>query len=149
MTPPAERAALIASLPRFVQRASDKQQAAVLLDEVLQPYLDDAVTRNAALVATGRTWLAAGDADRALELARQAHSEDPGATGPVLLALELMPGKPEAERLVTAYLKTPVAEIGAAPRLCRRAAERAALCRGTGATRIDHPPAAGIAPGRG
>ncbi len=112
MTPPHERAALIASLPRFVQRASDKQQAAVLLDDVLQTYLDDAVTRNAALVATGRAWLAAGDADRALKLARQAHGEDPGASGPILLALELMPGRPEAESLVTGYLRAPGAEVG-------------------------------------
>jgi len=111
-TPPAERAALISSLPRFVQRAADKQQAAVLLDDVLQTYRDDASTRNAALAASGRAWLAAGDADRALKLARQAHGEDPSAAAPVLLALELMPGKPEAEAIVTAYLNSPGAEVG-------------------------------------
>jgi len=111
-TPPAERAALIGSLPRYLQRAADKRQAAVLLDDVLQTYRDDASTRNAAIVASGRGWLAAGDAERALKLARQAHDEDASAAGPVLLALELMPGKPEAEGIVTAYLKSPGAEVG-------------------------------------
>ena len=38
-----------------------------LLEEVLEPYIADATTRAAAQVAIGRGWLAAGDADRALE----------------------------------------------------------------------------------
>jgi tetratricopeptide (TPR) repeat protein len=111
-TPAAERAAAIASLPRFLQRAPDKRQMATLLEEVLEPYTADATTRAAAQVATGRGWLAAGDADRALKLLRQAYAEDPTAAGPVLLALELMPKRPEAEAIVTAYLKTPGAELG-------------------------------------
>jgi hypothetical protein len=111
-TPPAERATLIGTLPSFTQRAPDKRQAALLLDEVLLPYADDATTRVAVLAATGRAWLAAGEAERALKLARQARLEDPAATMPVWLALELMPLKPEAESLVTAYLATPGAEVG-------------------------------------
>ncbi len=110
-TPSQERAALISSLPRFMQRAADKRQAAVLLDDVLQTYLDDAATRNAALAATGRAWLAAGDADRALRLARQAHGEDSASSAAALLALELMETRPEAESIVTAYLSTPGAEV--------------------------------------
>ncbi|MGL6111468.1 MAG: tetratricopeptide repeat protein [Rubrivivax sp.] len=111
-TPAPERAAVIASLPRFMQRASDKRQAATLLEEAIQPYAGDATTRTAALVAMGRGWMAAGDADRALKLVRQAQAEDPAATAPVLLALELMPTRPEAEAIVTAYLKAPGADIG-------------------------------------
>jgi tetratricopeptide (TPR) repeat protein len=110
-TPAAERAAAISSLPRFLQRASDKRQAAALLEEVLEPHAADATTRAAAQAAIGRGWLAAGDADRALKLARQAHGEDPAAAAPVLLALELMPTRPEAEAIVTAYLKTPGADL--------------------------------------
>jgi tetratricopeptide (TPR) repeat protein len=110
-TPPAERAALIASLPRITQRAADKRQAAALLEEVLQPYATDATTRTAVLVATGRAWLAADEADRALRLAHQAQAEDAAAAGPALLALELMPRKPEAEAIVGAYLKAPGAEV--------------------------------------
>ncbi len=110
-TPAADRAAVIASLPRFMQRAADKRQAAVLMEEVLQPYAGDATTRVAAQVAIARGWLAAGEPDRALKLARQAQSEDPAAGGPVLLALELMPSRPDAEAMVTAYLKTPGADV--------------------------------------
>ena len=108
--PAAERAAVIASLPRFMQRASDKRQAAQLLEDALQPYLGDASTRVAAQVAMGRMWLAAGDAERALKLARQAQTEDPASSAAVLLALELMPTRPEAETLVTQYLKSPTAD---------------------------------------
>ncbi len=111
-TPPAQRAGVIASLPRFLQRAPDKRQTAVLLAEVLEPYTADATTRTAAQVAMGHGWLSAGDADRALKLLRQAQAEDPMAAGPVLLALELMPKRPEAEAIVTAYLKTPGADLG-------------------------------------
>jgi tetratricopeptide (TPR) repeat protein len=111
-TPVAERGALIAALPRFFARAGDKRQAAGVLDEVLKPYAADSATRVAAQVATGRGWLAAGDAERALQLARQAHAEEPAAVDPVLLALELMPAKAEAEAIVSDYLKAPAAEAG-------------------------------------
>ena len=48
---------------------------------------------------------------------------------PVLLALELMQVRPEAEAIVTAYLKAPGADIDHAARLCRSAGECAALRR--------------------
>ncbi len=102
--------AVIGSLPRFLQRASDKRQAAQLLEDALQPYLGDASTRVAAQVAMGRMWLVAGDAERALKLARQAQAEDPASSAAVLLALELMPTRPEAEVLVAQYLKSPDAD---------------------------------------
>ncbi len=109
-TPAAERAAVIGSLPRFMQRAQDKRQAAQLIEDALQPYAGDASTRVAVQVATGRMWLAAGDADRALRLARQALAEEPSSSAAVLLALELMPTRPEAENLVTQYLTSPKAD---------------------------------------
>ncbi len=110
-TPVAERSAVIGSLPRFMQRATDKRQAAVLMDEVLQPHVGEPTTRAAAQVAIGRGWLAAGEPDRALALARQAQAEDAASSAPVLLALELMQLRPEAEAMVTAYLTTPGADI--------------------------------------
>jgi len=109
-TPSAERAAVIAALPRFMHRTTDKRRVATLLEEVLQPYLADAGTRAAARSAIGRAWLAAGDGARALDLARQAQAQDPAASAPVLLALELMPTRPEAESIVSAYLKTASAD---------------------------------------
>jgi tetratricopeptide (TPR) repeat protein len=111
-TPTVERPALIASLPRFVQRAADKRAAAALLDEVLTPYAAERGTQIAALVAIGRAWLAAGDTERAWRLARQAHEADPTASEPMLLVLELLPKNADAEALVTAYLTAPGADVG-------------------------------------
>lgn len=111
-TPASERAAVIGSLPRFLQRAADKKQAATLLEEVLQPdAYADAATRAAAQAAIGRAWLAAGDGGRALQLAKQALAQDPASAGAVALALELMPTTPEAEALVTAALASPRADV--------------------------------------
>jgi tetratricopeptide (TPR) repeat protein len=110
LTPEAERAGLIAAMPRFLQRATDQKQTAALIEDVLKPYLDTPATRVAAQVAIGRGWLAAGDAARALQLAQQAHRDDPSAPGPALVALELMPSRPEAEAIVLSQLQRPDAE---------------------------------------
>jgi tetratricopeptide (TPR) repeat protein len=110
LTPEGERAGLIAAMPRFLQRATDQKQTAALIEDVLKPYLDTPATRGAAQVAIGRGWLAAGDAARALQLAQQAHRDDPSAPGPALLALELMPTSPEAEKIVLSQLQRPDAE---------------------------------------
>jgi tetratricopeptide (TPR) repeat protein len=107
LTPEAERPALIAALPRFLQRANDRAQTAALLEEVLTPYLANKATAVPARVALGRGWLAAGSSERALALAVQAQNDDPAAPGPVLLAMELMASQPAAEALVTAHLQQP------------------------------------------
>ena len=113
-TPEAERAALIVGLPRLFQRMTDKRQAAVLIDELLQPYTlptQALPTRTAARVAIGRAWWLAGDPPRALQQAEQAHADDPSAAGPVLLALDLLTTAPGAEKLVTSYLQRPGADV--------------------------------------
>jgi tetratricopeptide (TPR) repeat protein len=110
-TPEAERPALIATLPRLFQRAPDKRQAANLIDELLQPYAQTPSTRTAARVASGRAWWLAGDVPRALEQAERALADEPLATGPVLLALELLPASPGAEALVARYLHQPAADV--------------------------------------
>lgn len=110
LTPEAERGGVISALPRFFERADDKRQTALLLDENLAPYRAAEATRTAATVASGRAWLAAGDADRALALAREAAAAEPGAAGPALLAIELRAQRPEAEALITAHLARPDAE---------------------------------------
>lgn len=103
-TPADERAGLIAATPRLLQRANDRKAAATLLEQWLAPYRDTKETRTAARVATGRAWLAAGESGKALELTQQAYADDPGAPGPVLLALDLIPTQPAAERIATQYL---------------------------------------------
>jgi tetratricopeptide (TPR) repeat protein len=110
-TPPGERAGAIAALPRLWQRAADKRQMAQLFDEALKPYLDTEPTRTAARVASGRAWWQAGDTARALQRAEQARTDDRDAPGPVLLALDLAPTTPAAERLVSDYLAQPKAEV--------------------------------------
>jgi tetratricopeptide (TPR) repeat protein len=55
--------------------------------------------------------LQAGDAARALAQAESAQADDPDAPGPALLALEMMAAQPGAERLVTAYLAQPGADV--------------------------------------
>ena len=109
-TPAAERPGLVAALPRFMQRASDRKQAATIIEQVLEPMRRQPALAVAAQVAIGRAWLAAGDGDRALALAEAAQQADAKAPGPALLALELMPSRPQAERLVVDHLKQPGAE---------------------------------------
>ncbi|MDO9286331.1 MAG: tetratricopeptide repeat protein [Aquabacterium sp.] len=108
--PTMERPGLIASLPRLLQRLPDQQRALALGGKLLTPYLDDPGTRTAARVALGRAHLAAGLPVQALGLARAAQADDAAAPGPVLLALDLLPGTADAEALVTRYLARPDAE---------------------------------------
>ena len=114
-TPEAERATTIAGLPRLFQRMSDKRQAASLIEELLQPYGQAphaGNVRTAARVAVGRAWWLAEDAPRALLQAERALADDPAAGTAVLLALDLLPVAPNAEKLVTGYLQRPGAEVG-------------------------------------
>jgi Flp pilus assembly protein TadD len=113
LTPAGERLGVIAALPHFVQRAGEPARLAGILEEAFKPYRDQAGTRVAVRVALGRAWLEAHDADRALALALEARALDATAPGPVLLAMELMRDRPQAEALVLDHL----ARAGADPAL--------------------------------
>jgi tetratricopeptide (TPR) repeat protein len=104
LSPPAERTAAIAVLPRLIPRSEQSRAAAQLLDDVLKPYRDNPATRATALVAGARAFAGAGDAARALQLAADAQRDDAAADGPALIALELMK-EPAAEPIVQRYLK--------------------------------------------
>ncbi len=104
LTPPAERVALISSLPRFFERAGDRKSTPAVLEKALAPYVDQPATRVAAMVAIGRAAQNGGDDARALELVKRAHAYDALAQSPVLLALDLLPANPAAEAVVTSYL---------------------------------------------
>jgi tetratricopeptide (TPR) repeat protein len=104
LTPVPQRPALITALPRFFARSADRKASAELVAQVLKPYLDEPGTQTAARVALGRSWLAALDTGKALDLARRAHAADPTAEGPALLALEMLPGTPAAEAVVSGYI---------------------------------------------
>lgn len=103
LTPPAERSMLMYSLPRLYSRSPDQAQAATLLEQAYQPYMNGSQTYTAARVSLGRAWLAASNPARAMQLATQAQSQDSASDGPSLLALEMMPST-DAEALVVAHL---------------------------------------------
>ena len=96
--------AMIDAVPRFLGRSSDRQAVAVVVEKSLSSFAAAPETRTSALVAIGRGWLAAGNADRALEFARRASAADTAAEGPALLALDMLPATPAAEAIVTAQL---------------------------------------------
>jgi tetratricopeptide (TPR) repeat protein len=108
-TPLAERAGLIAVLPRFL-RGSDPAQTAALIDEALRSHREPPETAVAARVAQGRAWLDAKDSRRALALAVEAQALDAAAPGPALLMLEMLREQPEAEGHLRRYLDSPRAE---------------------------------------
>jgi tetratricopeptide (TPR) repeat protein len=102
--PAVERPGTIAALPRLLQRATDRAKALALLEKVLAPHVQLPATRTASLVALGRAQLNAGQPEAALKRLQDAHTADPAAAGPVLLALDLLSTQPAAEQVVTQYL---------------------------------------------
>ena len=112
LSPATDRPGLIAALPRFLQRANNPRQVAQLVEDGVRPYWDEPMTRVAARVAMGRAWMEAREHDKALLLAQEAHTQDPSAPGPALLALELMRERPAAEAIVQGYLRQGHAEPG-------------------------------------
>ncbi len=96
--------AMLEAVPRFLARAPDRHATAVLVERALQPFVDEKDTRASALVAIGRAWLIADDRAKALAAVRRASDADPGAEGPALLALEMLPTTTEAEAIVTRQL---------------------------------------------
>ena len=107
--------AMIDAVPRFLGRSSDRTAVALLIERALKAYAEAPDTSSAALVAMGRGWLAAGDSSKALAYAQRAAAANPGADGPTLLALDLLPAAPGAEAIV----KTRLATFPAAPAAVR------------------------------
>ena len=95
---------LIEALPRLLGRAADRNAVAAVVERTLRPYADAADTKAPASVAIGRAWLVAGDTAKALAFAQRASEADPGSEGAALLALDMLPGTPEAEAIVKRQL---------------------------------------------
>lgn len=105
VSPAAQRSQTLNSIPRLYARASDKKQAAAVVEQALAPAIAAPATTASALTSVGRMKLAAGDTAGALDAARRARAADKNSETPVLLALELMDAKtPQAEALVRSYL---------------------------------------------
>jgi len=103
-TPKAALPATLDAVPRFLGRSPDRAATASLIERSLRPYTSPDETKTAALVATGRGWLAAGDPAKALDFAQRAAAAAPAADAPALLALDLLPATPAAEAIVKARL---------------------------------------------
>jgi tetratricopeptide (TPR) repeat protein len=102
---PKDRPVVIASVARSYSRATDKKQAATVVEQALSEYLRAPDTGPVAWSAVGRLRLAAADTAGAMDAARRGQAINPAAEAPVLLALELMESKlPDAEALVRTYL---------------------------------------------
>lgn len=100
-----DRATVIASIPRNYARATDKKQAAAVVEQALANYTTDPATAAPAWSSIGRMRLNAGDTAGALAAAARGQAANPRAEGPALLALELMdPKQPQAEVLLKTYL---------------------------------------------
>jgi tetratricopeptide (TPR) repeat protein len=112
LTPAAERNPLIANVSRFFSRATDRKQAAEAVDEALKPFADLPAHRSAVDVGMARGWLGAQEPARALELLQRAQAQDPASEAPTLLALEMLPGTPAAEAIVTSYVQAKPASNG-------------------------------------
>lgn len=103
--PVQERAAIIAALPRYFARFSDKKQAAGIVERALAVYFSSPEAGVASWTTVGRMRLLAGNPEAALEAARQAQSLDPRLEGAAWLALEVMrPDQPLAEPVVRKFL---------------------------------------------
>lgn len=112
-TPPAERGPLIAGVPRFFARTSDRARAASVVEQALEPYRRRADTAAAAWVATGRMQLLANRPDAALNAVREAQAVEPMSEDAALLAIDLMgPSQPLAQSLVQRYVNAPGADPG-------------------------------------
>lgn len=124
---PAERPLLIATLPLYFSRSSDKALAASVLEQALQAQLldparlpaqatqIDKTTGAAAWSAVGRMRLAADNPAGVLEAARRGVALDPRAPEPLLLAMALLspqlparyaPQREEAGELLTRHFAT-------------------------------------------
>ena len=109
LAPVADRPGVIEALSGLVMRGEQAAAAAAVLDKAVEPWKDASLTRNAALLASARGWLAAGEVRRPLDLARQVQQLDPGSDGAALIGLELFGKDPLAEELAQTYGRTPKA----------------------------------------
>ncbi len=107
--PPDEQNAAIASIPRVFSRVQDKKLAADTVAKALQPALRQNQTAGTAWTTVGRLRRDAGELALAVEAARQALLADPGASGPLILALSLANAAPnELAPLLRTAMQGPV-----------------------------------------
>jgi tetratricopeptide (TPR) repeat protein len=107
LAPEIERDNTINLIPRPYARVTDKKKATTVVELALEPYLTKNNTTGAtAWTTVGRMRIASNDLIGALDAVKKGQAADTKASGPSLLALELMGRKvSEAESLVQLALK--------------------------------------------
>jgi tetratricopeptide (TPR) repeat protein len=111
LTPAPQQPQVIASLPRTVNRLSDKKAAAQVIDEATQGWRQPPLELAEAWAASAEGWLLAKDVDKSLAAARKAFAAKPTYPGSGLVAIDLMPLAPQAEDLVKQQLALPDAPM--------------------------------------
>lgn len=98
---------VLLALPRLLVRLTDKTAAAQVIDDATQPWRQSPLELTEAWVASAEGWLLAKDHARALASLQSAAKLKPDHTMVGLLAADLMPGSPDAEKLILNQLNTP------------------------------------------
>jgi tetratricopeptide (TPR) repeat protein len=103
--PARERAAWISALPRLYQRASDKKQAAGVVEQGLAEQMAQPGLAAPSWVTVGVMRLEAGDPKGSLDAIARAHEADPSNEAAARVAVALMrPQAPVAEEIVRKHL---------------------------------------------
>ncbi|UXH77444.1 tetratricopeptide repeat protein [Roseateles amylovorans] len=105
MNAPEARGQLLASIPQLFQRSPEPKRVLDALEPLLRETAAKPETRFISLMVIARLAQTAGNAETALINVRTAAKEFPDRDEPLLLALELLPQRPEAEALITAELQ--------------------------------------------
>ncbi len=105
MNTPEARGQLLASIPPLFQRSPEPKRVMEALEPLLRETAAKPETRFISLMVMARLAQTAGNAENALINVRAAAKDFPDRDEPLLLALELLPQRPEAEALITAELQ--------------------------------------------
>jgi len=105
LTPTAQRGAVLASLPQLFQRAPEPKQVLTGLKPALQEAAQQPDTRMMAMLVLAKLEQVAGEVEDAMTLTRSAASEFADAEEPLILALDLMGQRAEAETLIKSALQ--------------------------------------------
>ncbi|WIT12432.1 tetratricopeptide repeat protein [Paucibacter sediminis] len=105
LTPAAQRGAVLASLPQLFQRAPEPKQVLAGLKPTLQEAAQQPDTRMMGMLVLAKLEQVADEVDGAMALTRSAASEFPDAEEPLILALDLMGQRAEAETLIRSALQ--------------------------------------------
>jgi len=107
LTPAPQQPQVITTLPRNLNRLTDRKAAAQVIDEATQPWRQPPLELAEAWAASAEGWLQARDYNKTLVAVKKAAEINPQLPTVGLLSVDLIGQKPEAEGLVQAQLTLP------------------------------------------